>query len=128
MLSLLVQFFRIMKPNEKFKELRQDKGLLQKDIAKICGIARTTYSAYEQGTAEADYKTLQTLAKFYGITIDVLLGNDKQDLITMTKEQYNSIIEANETLTDIIKSIYQNKNQSNKTQIIIGNNNNNNTN
>ncbi|NLZ25335.1 MAG: helix-turn-helix transcriptional regulator [Clostridiales bacterium] len=39
----------------KFKELRQKKNILQKDIAKFLGITPATYSRYENGIMEPSY-------------------------------------------------------------------------
>ena len=54
--------------------LRKKKKLLQADLAKKIGIARATYGAYEQGTRQPDFETLEKLADYFEVSIDYLLG------------------------------------------------------
>jgi HTH-type transcriptional regulator, competence development regulator len=62
----------------KLIELRKAKKLRQEDIAKILGIARTTYAMYEQGNREPDFDTLNKLADYFEVTIDYLLGRKEK--------------------------------------------------
>jgi transcriptional regulator with XRE-family HTH domain len=55
-------------------ELRKRKKLTQLEIAKKLGIARTTYSGYENGSREPDLKILQKVATFYDVSLDYLIG------------------------------------------------------
>lgn len=63
------------------KKLRTNRGLYQKDIAKILGIAVSTYSYWENGTNEPDQKSLVKLADYFGVTVDYLLGRTNQPQI-----------------------------------------------
>lgn len=63
------------------KKLRIDKGLYQKDIAKMLDIAVSTYSYWESGTNEPDQKSLIKLADYYGVTTDYLLCRTNQPQI-----------------------------------------------
>lgn len=56
----------------KLIELRKEKKLTQKDVANYLQIARTTYSAYEQGANTPDITTLKKLADYYETSIDYL--------------------------------------------------------
>lgn len=58
----------------KLKELREKKGLLQKDVANYLKIARNTYSQYEIGAREPDIITLISLADFFDVSVDYLIG------------------------------------------------------
>lgn len=58
---------------ERLKELRQEKGLTQKQIADLFGISRISVVYWEQGS-EPDYDTLIKLAKFFDVSVDFLLG------------------------------------------------------
>lgn len=62
---------------EIIKELRERKGLLQKDIAILLGIKQQQYSRYENGT-EMPYKYLIILSNFYEVSIDYLLKGKKK--------------------------------------------------
>ena len=51
---------------QRLKDLREDKDLLQEDIAKILGIKQTVYSRYERGFQTIPVIHLLKLADFYG--------------------------------------------------------------
>ena len=58
----------------RLKELRASQKLTQKDVAEKVGIARVSYTNYELGKREPDYKTILKLADLYDVTTDYLLG------------------------------------------------------
>jgi len=66
----------------RLKDLREDKDLLQKDIAKILEMSQTGYSKYEVGTNDIPTTILIKLAKFYNTSTDYILG------LTNVKEPY----------------------------------------
>lgn len=66
----------------RLKDLREDKDLLQKDIAKILDMSQTGYSKYEVGTNDIPTSILIKLAEFYKTSTDYILG------ITNIKEPY----------------------------------------
>ncbi len=66
----------------RLKDLREDKDLLQKDIAKILNIAERTYSGYETESRWMSKEVLISIAKFYNTSTDYILG------LTNTKEPY----------------------------------------
>ena len=58
----------------RIRDLREDKDLSQKEIAKILNMSQTGYSKYEVGTNDIPTKILIQLAKFYNTSIDYILG------------------------------------------------------
>lgn len=58
----------------RLKDLRQDKDLYQKDIAKILDMSQTGYSQYETQTNDIPTEILKKLAIFYNTSIDYILG------------------------------------------------------
>ncbi len=58
----------------RIRNLREDKDLYQKDIAKLLGISQQYYSDYENGKRPIPIIHLITLAKFYHVSIDYLVG------------------------------------------------------
>lgn len=60
--------------SQQLKSLRNRKKLTQSELAKIIGVARTTYAMYEQGQREPDYETLIKIADYFDVTTDQLLG------------------------------------------------------
>lgn len=57
----------------RLRELREDKDLYQKDIAKILNMSQTGYSQYETETNDIPTEILKQLATFYNTSIDYLL-------------------------------------------------------
>lgn len=58
--------------NTRIRELREDKDLLQKDIAKILNMSQRGYSHYENGK-NIPNDLLIKLAEFYQTSIDYIL-------------------------------------------------------
>lgn len=63
-----------MKYPERMRELRQDLDLPQEKIAKMLGVAQTTYSQYELDKRSMPIVYLVTLCKFYNVSADYMLG------------------------------------------------------
>ena len=55
---------------QRLKDLREDRDLLQKDIAEILGISQTVYSRYERGAQTIPVMHLIKLADFYKTSTD----------------------------------------------------------
>ena len=62
-----------MKYMNRLKEIREDKDLLQKDIAKLLNISQRGYSHYETEDTNIPIETLHKLANFYDTSVDYLL-------------------------------------------------------
>ena len=58
----------------RLKDLREDNDKHQKDIAQLLGISQQYYSEYEKGNRTIPINHLITLAKYYGTSIDYLVG------------------------------------------------------
>lgn len=57
----------------RLKDLREDKDLLQKDVAKVLNVAERTYSGYETESRWLPKEALVELAKFYNTSTDYIL-------------------------------------------------------
>ena len=57
----------------RLKELREDRDLFQKDIAKLIHIDQSNYSKYELEKINITIETLHLLADFYNTSIDYIL-------------------------------------------------------
>lgn len=57
----------------RLKEIREDRDLFQKDIAKFLNIDQSNYSKYELGKINIPIDTLHKLADYYNTSIDYLL-------------------------------------------------------
>lgn len=96
--------------NIRLKELRQQKKLYQKDIAKYLNIAISTYSYWENGTYDIDLLNLQKLADYYNVSIDYILGHDYD------YKNSDNFLNSNDE-KELIK-IYRKCNEKNKTLIM----------
>ncbi|MBE7082421.1 MAG: helix-turn-helix transcriptional regulator [Clostridiales bacterium] len=59
---------------QRLKELRQEQGLTQKELADLLGINSVTYLHYEKEQRQPPLELLVDLAKFFNVTVDYLLG------------------------------------------------------
>src|SRR5699024_12340045 len=60
--------------NKRLNHLRKQKDMIQVQVSTIIGVTRPTYTAYEKGSRTSDYDILQSLADYYDVSIDYLLG------------------------------------------------------
>ena len=67
------------------RELRTKKGVYQKDVAKYLGVDRTTYVKYERGDSEPSIDIIKKLANYFDVTVDFLVGEEKQDILSYVK-------------------------------------------
>lgn len=75
----------------RIKDLREDNDKLQKDIAKLLGISQQYYSEYEKGNRTIPIIHLITLAKYYGTSIDYIVGlSDENNNLKNNKRQKTS--------------------------------------
>ena len=58
----------------RIRDLREDRDLTQKELAKLLGCTQQTYSRYETGEITIDIYNLIKLADFYNTSCDYLLG------------------------------------------------------
>ncbi len=58
----------------RLRDLREDRDLSQAAIGKLLGTTQQQYYKYEKGIQEIPAHHLITLADFYHVTVDYLLG------------------------------------------------------
>ena len=72
----------------RLKDLREDKDMYQKDVAKILNIKQQQYSRYETDETEISVTLLKELAKFYKTSTDYILRlTDEEKPYPRTKER-----------------------------------------
>jgi len=62
----------------KLKEIREEKGLFQKEIATILNTTQQQYSLYEKQERTMPIEKYIILAKYYNTSIDYLTGLTNQ--------------------------------------------------
>lgn len=58
----------------RLRDLREDHDMKQKEVAAILGIDQRVYSNYEIGKRNIPLNHLMTLADFYHVSVDYILG------------------------------------------------------
>ena len=59
---------------KRIRDLREDKDLTQKDIAKALNCSQQVYSNYELGQRDIPTDILIKLSAFYSVSTDYILG------------------------------------------------------
>lgn len=62
---------------DRLTALRQDRDLLQRDIAAVLGCEQAAVSKYELRVSRYDIDDLIALCKFYNVSADYVLGLPK---------------------------------------------------
>lgn len=101
--------------SENLRRLRKAKDIKQETLAEAMNVSRQTVSKWENGTAMPDFKNLNALAEYFGVTMDELLGfnNDKdnsENINDYTKEYINELItlentQSSEKINELYKKI-----------------------
>lgn len=66
--------------HKRLKQLREEKGVSQKDLAANLQVTERAVQYYETGDREPTIKNIEKLATYFGVTTDYILGrtNDPQ--------------------------------------------------
>ena len=59
---------------ERLNQLKTERNLLQKDIAKDTGLSLRSYQYYEKGERVPDTNILVKLCNYFNVSADYLLG------------------------------------------------------
>ena len=63
---------------ERIRDLREDNDLKQEDLAKLLHCTQACYSNNENGKRDIPTEVLNTLADYYGVSIDYLVGRTNE--------------------------------------------------
>lgn len=63
-----------MKLSTILRQLREEKGFGQKELASVLHVSNGTISNYENGVHSPNLDTLCAIANYYGVSVDYLLG------------------------------------------------------
>ncbi|MBE6687143.1 MAG: helix-turn-helix transcriptional regulator [Ruminococcaceae bacterium] len=91
---------------ENFKKYRKQKGITQERIAEELGVSGQSVSRWELGVCYPDLELLPGIANYFGISIDILLSNDKDSREKAQNEFYkvlNSMTESEKRIEFILE-------------------------
>jgi transcriptional regulator with XRE-family HTH domain len=94
-----------MKFGERLRQLREEKGLTQEELGKIINQKKANISKYETGRLEPSMGTLITLAKFFNVSTDYLLGVSDERFSSLDKEMEGVPEEERGKVERIIKTV-----------------------
>lgn len=94
-----------MPTGTKIKEIRKQKGLTQKQLGDLCGIADSNIRKYENGKQNPKIETLQKIANALGCGLIALIGIDEYKKTDEYKAGMRPIDAYNGVL-DLLKNIY----------------------
>ncbi len=60
----------------RLKELREKRNITQLEFSRAMGVAASTAGMWEQGRREPDSETLKSIARYFNVSLDYLMGND----------------------------------------------------
>lgn len=111
----------------RLKFLREEKGLFQKDIAKLLNVSVPAVNQYESGKRDMSTDTLIILSEYFGVTTDYLLGKTdvrnpgkqiddvlNEAMIGMSKEEYEALNETQKKQIRDFAIFVKNQNEGNK--------------
>lgn len=87
---------------EILSELRQSRGMTQKELAKVLYVSDGTISNYENGVHYPDVEKLMDIADFFNVTTDYLLGRCKNNL---SPDIFSETLIGSKTTGEILENI-----------------------
>ncbi|SDG14896.1 Transcriptional regulator, contains XRE-family HTH domain [Selenomonas sp. GACV-9] len=100
---------------KRIKSLRQDLDIRQNEMADILGVPSTTYANWEQGRAFPSVDRLPRIAAFFDVTVDYLLGANRDTVNRRIVEQLAVLSpEQRQAVELVLSSMNSNKKSSNK--------------
>ncbi len=84
----------------KIKELRNEFGLSQQELAEKLNISQKCISNWENGINEPDFETLYKLARLFDVSTDYLLGVEGEKI-----EESAFLTPLDKTLLKLIKNL-----------------------
>jgi transcriptional regulator with XRE-family HTH domain len=68
----------------RLKEIRESKGMTQTQLGEVIGAKKSAVSLWESGKRQIDNNTLKSLADFFGVSVDYILGRDQEELAQLS--------------------------------------------
>ena len=72
----------------RIKELREAKGVQQKEMAIVLGVSQPTVSDWESGRKVPSAKSTMKLSKYFSVSVEYLLGEDN----TLPPVEYETLM------------------------------------
>lgn len=86
---------------ELLAELRQDSGMTQKELGQILCVSSGTISNYENNVHLPDAEKIITIADYFHITTDYLLGRTSSSI---SSDALQCMVTENKTISDVLNT------------------------
>lgn len=83
----------------RLKQLREQAGYSQEELAKLLNTSRSRIGMYEQGRRQPDFEMQEAIADLFNVSFDYLFGRSEQDILT---EQLASLADGPEEIKDFL--------------------------
>ncbi len=93
--------------NKRLLELRKSKNLTQSELAQKLNLTQQAYARYENCQREPDYKTLCSIANFFNVSVDYLLGRTDERQERAIKEK--GLSENEQALIELFNCVPEDK-------------------
>lgn len=77
-----------MSLGDRIREIREDQGLKQSDLAGRVGTSQSTISQLEKGKQNPSYRTLQKIADALDVSVGYLLGEEELEELSEEEEAF----------------------------------------
>ena len=93
-----------------FARLMQERGVTPYKVSRETGIAQSTLSDWKRGVSTPKADKMKTLAEYFGVSVDLLLGRKKvPDPSVIVMDERDTVIRLDDdrkaTREDILKAI-----------------------
>lgn len=95
---------------QRFKQLRQEKNLVQEKLAEKFFLNKSSISRYERDKQVPELEQLQKFAEFFDVSVDYLLGNTDIRKIEPSKRQDYHSSELIDLLPEEYRELFQEQN------------------
>ena len=96
----------------RLKELRDSRHMSQQELGDLVGLSKSSIGYYEQGKHQPDLAMLETLARFFNVSVDYLMGLSPLPRFELTEKEQHLIkiyrqlpAEKRDILVDFLKVI-----------------------
>ena len=90
----------------RLKQVRQLKGMNQKELADALNLSQAAISGYETGKYDPGMKIWKQIADFFGVTVDYLIEDTSDD---KKKSPADDVSEAKKAMHDLVDELPDDK-------------------
>lgn len=95
----MAQFDKIL------KLLRNERQLSQQELADALGISKSSINMYERGERQPNFEVLETIADYFNVNIDYLLGRTSKTTKVINPNTLAAHFDGNEYTEDELNRI-----------------------